>query len=102
MQRFTPQTIHSPGLFVKDLRQTREQGFAISEQEYEEGINAVAAAILGSNGQPIAAVTVAGPTYRLSRERMIDIGPAVVATAREIAQEFETAVYYNASLDKNS
>jgi IclR family acetate operon transcriptional repressor len=89
MQQFTSQTIHEPEILLKDLQQTRKQGFAISEHEYEEEINAVAAPILDANGQPIAAITVAGPAYRLLRERMNEIGPVIVATAREIAQAFE-------------
>jgi DNA-binding IclR family transcriptional regulator len=87
MQQYTPQTIHSPEIFFKGLSMEREQGFSISEQEYEEGINAVAAPILDSNEKPIAAITVAGPAYRLLRERMNEIGPTILATAREIAQE---------------
>jgi DNA-binding IclR family transcriptional regulator len=91
MQQFTPQTIHAQDLFFKNLEQARKQGFAISAREYEEEINAVAAPILDAKGQPIAAITVAGPAYRLLQERMIEIGPEVVATAREIAQAFDLA-----------
>jgi DNA-binding IclR family transcriptional regulator len=87
MQQYTPQTIQSSEIFFRDIRQTREQGFSISEQEYEEGINAVASPILDPDGRPIAAITVAGPAYRLLREQMNEIGPVLVATAREIAQE---------------
>ena len=46
----------------------------------------VAAPILDPTGQPVAALTVAGPAYRLLREQLTEIGPIVVATAREIAQ----------------
>jgi IclR family KDG regulon transcriptional repressor len=88
MQRFTPKTIQSPEVFLKNLSQIRRQGFAISEQEYEDGINAVAAPILDTNELPIAAITVAGPAYRLLAERMREIGPDIVTTAREIAEEF--------------
>jgi DNA-binding IclR family transcriptional regulator len=87
MQQYTPRTIQSPEIFYTDIRRTRAQGFSISEQEYEEGINAVATPILDPDGQPIAAITVAGPAYRLLREQMDEIGPILVATAREIAQE---------------
>ena len=89
MQQFTSRTIHTPDIFFEDLAQIRKQGFAISEQEYEEEINAVAAPILDANGQPIAAITVTGPAYRLLRGRMNEIGPSIVTTAREIAQTFE-------------
>ena len=89
MQQFTSRTILAPEILFENLAQYRKQGFALSEQEYEEEINAVAAPILDAHGQPIAAITVAGPAYRLLRERMHEIGPIIVATAREIAQAFE-------------
>jgi DNA-binding IclR family transcriptional regulator len=89
MPQYTQNTLHSPKEFFRNLRLIREQGFALDEQEYEEGINAVAAPILDLDGQPIAAVAVAGPAYRLTRERMMEIGPMVVAATRAIAQEME-------------
>ena len=46
-------------------------------QEYEDGINAVAAPVLNAENFPIAAVTVAGPAYRLTKEQMLEIGPSV-------------------------
>jgi DNA-binding IclR family transcriptional regulator len=70
------------------MRHTREQGYAISEQEFEDGINAIAAPICK---QPIASVSIAGPAYRLTRERMIEIGPELLVTVKKIAQEVELA-----------
>jgi DNA-binding IclR family transcriptional regulator len=93
MPQLTQHTIRSPGALFENLRHARERGFAIDEQEFEEGINAVAAPILDLNGQPIAAVAVAGPAYRLTRERMVEIGPLVLSTAQDIAQEVEMAVH---------
>ena len=93
MTQYTLNTLRSPEAFFENMRQIRQQGFALSEQEFEEGINAVAAPILDSSGQPIASVAIAGPAYRLTRERMIDIGPLVLATARDIAREIEMAAH---------
>jgi len=91
MPATTGHAARSPEALLADLRLTRERGFALAEQEYEEGINAVAAAIVDSNEQPLASISVAGPMYRLTRERMIEIGPHVVAAARAIARELELA-----------
>ena len=90
---YTNCTIRSRETFLENLRAIRTRGFAISEQEYEEGINAVAAPILAPGDQPIAAVAVAGPAYRLTRERMIEISPLVMTTAHAIAQEIEMAAH---------
>jgi len=78
-------------MLLEDLRQTRERGFALAEQEYEYGINAIAAPILDHSGKPAASVSVAGPTFRLTRERMIEIGPMVAAATRAISLEIEMA-----------
>jgi IclR family acetate operon transcriptional repressor len=91
MPSTTEHAARSPEILLEDLRQIRERGFALAVEEYEYGINAVAASILDSSQQPIASVSVAGPTYRLTLERMLEIGPAVLAAAREIARELEMA-----------
>jgi DNA-binding IclR family transcriptional regulator len=91
MPQYTQNTPISLDAFFEDLRRVREQGYALSEQEYEEEINAVAAPIFDSEGKPIASVAIAGPSYRLTRERMINIGPQVWTTARDITQEMKLA-----------
>jgi DNA-binding IclR family transcriptional regulator len=87
MPQYTPFTIISPDAFHVDLELTRERGFAISVQEFEEGINAVAAPILNNNNQAIASIAIAGPSYRLTPERMVEMGPLVLDAAREVASK---------------
>jgi len=89
MPKYTPNTITSLEAYYKDMKLTRERGYAISEQEFEEGINALAAPICS---QPIASVSIAGPAYRLTRERMIEMAPDLMATVLKIAREVELAV----------
>lgn len=88
MPRYTKNSITSLDAFFEDMSQTRQRGYAISEQEFEEGINALAAPICNP---PIASVSIAGPAYRLTRERMIEIGPSLVSVANNIAREVELA-----------
>jgi IclR family transcriptional regulator, KDG regulon repressor len=91
MPRYTSHTPISPDAFFINLQAVREQGFAISDQEYEDEIIAVAAPIFDLEMHPIASVAVAGPAYRLTPERMREIGPAVVATTGEISREISLA-----------
>lgn len=86
MPEHTRATITSLEDFLEDIRQARKRGFATSEQEFEDGINAVAAPICD---QPIASISIAGPAYRLTRDRMLEIGPDLLATAKNIAIEVE-------------
>jgi len=91
MPRLTPFTIKSPDDFFDNLKSVRDLGFSVSEQELEEQINAVAAPIFDQENHPIASIAIAGPAYRLTRERMIEIGPDLAATTREISQEISMA-----------
>jgi DNA-binding IclR family transcriptional regulator len=88
MPGYTQNTVTSVEAFFNDIHRTRDQGYAISEQEFEDGINAVAAPICKN---PIASVSIAGPAYRLTRERMIEIGPHLLNIVKKIAQEVEVA-----------
>ena len=87
LRKYTAQTkVSLPDLY-EDLRLTRERGFSISEQEYEDGINAVAAPILDANQHPVAVIAIAGPSFRLPRQRLLTLGEAVRATADAIARD---------------
>jgi DNA-binding IclR family transcriptional regulator len=87
LPQYTPYTIREPETTFHIMDLVRERGFAYSEQEYEEGINAVAAPILGKNNTPLASIAVAGPAYRLTVERMLSIGPSVASIAIELSKE---------------
>jgi DNA-binding IclR family transcriptional regulator len=71
----------------RDLRETRERGFAISEQEYEKDINAVAAPILAADGHPLVAIAIAGPSFRLTHERMLLLGRTIQEVVVSITRE---------------
>ena len=87
MHGYTRHTITSQSALFKNLLETKERGFAISEQEFEEGINAIAAPIFSSTLEPIASISIAGPAYRLTRDRMDRIGSDLMAAAKKIARE---------------
>jgi DNA-binding IclR family transcriptional regulator len=82
--KYVPKT---PEGWLNDLSITKRDGFSVSVQEYEEGINAVAAPIFDTRGRPIASIAIAGPAYRLSEEKMGAIGPDVVSICKKISEE---------------
>jgi len=92
MPKYTQNTILTKDAFFENIRIAREQGFVFSNQEFEEGINAIAVPIINSNGKPIASVSIAGPAYRHTLERMTEIGPDFVSQIKKITQEVELAM----------
>ena len=89
MPSHTENTITDIETYQESLKLIREVGFATSIEEFEVGINAVAAPILDINSSPIGAIAVAGPSFRLTKEEMLKIGPVLVDTAREIGREIK-------------
>jgi IclR family acetate operon transcriptional repressor len=91
LTRYTEKTLLVLEDLKMDLDQTRRRGFAISEQEYEKDINAVAAPILSADGYPIAAIAIAGPSFRLPRERMLALGQTIQKVIVSITREMGLA-----------
>jgi len=87
LPQYTSYTIRDSSVAYHIMDLVRERGFAYSEQEFEDGINAVAAPILDKHKAAIASIAVAGPAYRLPVERMVSIGPSVAEAARNISRE---------------
>lgn len=89
--RYTDGTLTTPADLQRDLAATRERGFAMSEQEFESDINAVAAPIRDASGYPIGAIAIVGPAFRLPRERMLSLGRQVLAATEAISHEVRLA-----------
>jgi len=86
LEQFTDSTVTDPDLLLAELVDIRTRGFAFSDGEVDAGVRGVAAPILGSDGRVIAGLSVAGPAFRLSDDRV----PQVVEAAREAAGEIST------------
>lgn len=87
LTRHTDNTLVSLADLHQDLQATRERGFAISEQEYEKDINAVAAPILDADGYPLAVIAIVGPSFRLTGEHMLRLGSSIRTTTDAIVRE---------------
>jgi IclR family acetate operon transcriptional repressor len=69
LPRYTPNTLTSSDLLYRELTRVREQGYAVSQEEFETGLNEVAAPIRDHTQGVVAAISVSGPAFRLSMER---------------------------------
>jgi len=87
----TEKTITDPSDLRRELERVREQRFATSFEEHQEGINALAAPITKPETDVvIAAVCAVGPTYRFTRDRAMSFADVVKSIAREISQQLGT------------
>ncbi|MFW5942647.1 MAG: IclR family transcriptional regulator [Chloroflexota bacterium] len=94
---FTPHTIADLQALQADLAQVRERGYAVADQELEVGLLAIGAPLRNHDGEVVAAISVAGPTLRLTPEQI----PDVAALVREAAARISRQLGYQA-LDGDS
>lgn len=86
LERFTERTVTARSPLLRELEQVREQGYAIAVEEFEDGLNALAVPVHGEGGRVIAALSVAGPAYRLRAERLPATARILVESAAEISR----------------
>jgi DNA-binding IclR family transcriptional regulator len=87
LQCYTERTVTDPAQLCEELKQIRRQGYGIAEEELEEGLSAVAAPIWNHEGQVVAVISVSGPSFRLPRKRLIELGGATKRTAEAISRQ---------------
>lgn len=84
LEKFAPNTITNVSDLRAELELTRARGYAVADEEHEEGIRAVGVPIMNSRPWPVAALCVAAPAFRLSREQLEEFVPLLHEGAREI------------------
>jgi DNA-binding IclR family transcriptional regulator len=64
----------------------RERGYASAVDELEPGLAAIAAPVFGPDGDAVAALSISGPTIRLTRARMIELAPHLITQAAQVSE----------------
>ncbi len=86
MPRLTERTIVDPDALFADLAIIRKRGWAIDDEEQAEGMRCVGAAVYNEHGEVIGAISVSGPTVRVTEERLGELGPMIKRAAAEITE----------------
>lgn len=85
LPRRTANTITTEEGLLAALREVRERGWAVDDVENEDGVRCVGAPILDHLGAVVAALSVSGPTMRVTEDRVPELGAQVRAVAEEIS-----------------
>ncbi|GAB0102297.1 IclR family transcriptional regulator [Nocardia sp. JMUB6875] len=85
LPRYTDTTITDPEELRAELNRIRAQGFAVNRGEWRSDVGAVAAAVLTSDGHPIASLSVNLPIARLTSDSEPTFGAAVTAAATTLS-----------------
>jgi IclR family KDG regulon transcriptional repressor len=85
LPRYTENTITSVEALMEELSIIRRQGYAIDNEEREEGVMCIAAPVKDRYGTIIAAISISGPASRFEQERMDSLISNVRDTAFQIS-----------------
>ena len=83
----TEKTLVTRAALQADLRQIRIRGYAIDNEEIEKGLRCVGGPVWNYSGEVVAAISVAGPAFRITRSRVPTVARAVIAATRRLSAE---------------
>lgn len=86
LARLTPNTITSRRLLRQELEGIRVKGFALDNEENLIGVRCVGVPVVNAEGYPVAAMSVTGPTLRITQAKAGEIGPYLVSIVEELSR----------------
>ena len=88
---YTGRTLRNAAALRAELNKVRQLGYAVDNEEFEEGLRCIGAPIRDHTGRVIAAVSIAGPRFRLTCE----CTPSLVRKVTPVASDLSEALGYN-------
>jgi DNA-binding IclR family transcriptional regulator len=92
LEQYTPHSITNLQDLKQHLRQVRQQGWAMDNEEYILGHRCIAAPVYDYRGEVIAAVSASGSTSLITTERI----EKVVRRVKKAADEISRKLMYSA------
>jgi DNA-binding IclR family transcriptional regulator len=86
LRAVTANTITSFVELKKELNVIRERGYAIDNEEIEEGVRCVGCVVRNFSGEPLAAISISAPAFRLTKERARSLAQPVMAAATALSE----------------
>lgn len=83
----TPRSITDRRRLQAEIKLTAQRGWSIDDEEIVPGIRCCGAPIVDADGQVRGALSVAGPVFRFTMERLDLIGPEVAEAARRVGAQ---------------
>lgn len=98
---YTPHTIVDPTALDLELSRIRERGYAIDNEEYDEGLRCIGAPVRDHSGRVVAALGIGGPVTRITPARVEDLSTLVMAAASGLSRRLgahQSGAYASATL----
>ena len=87
LTKFTHNTITTLSALKSELTRVRRKGFAVNNEEVEAGVRCIGAPIFDHNSRVIATLSIAGPVFRMTKDRVPELARIVVNVANALSSE---------------
>lgn len=81
----TVKTITDKNVLVEELAEVKKKGIALDLEENEYGITCIAVPIFDHLGKVAAAVSISGPTIRMTETRLVELQPRMIEIGKQIS-----------------
>jgi DNA-binding IclR family transcriptional regulator len=85
LPQLTAHTLTTLDALEADFALIRRRGYALDEEEHEEGVGCVAVAVFDHTGRPTAAISVSGPSVRILGDNVTRLGPLLIEHAAQVS-----------------
>lgn len=86
VRKLTPHTISTLEELMKRVREVRALGYALDNEENEEGVRCIAVSLPDYHRKPVYAVSISAPMSRMNDERVLELKNAVLKFKGELAK----------------
>jgi DNA-binding IclR family transcriptional regulator len=83
---YTRNTITDLAQLEAELERIRIQGYAIDDEEYDEGLRCIGAGVRDHSGRVVSALGIGGPVTRITPERVQELAELVMAAATGLSR----------------
>lgn len=87
LEALTPNTLTEAESVLKELETIRKNGFAVDNEEVEQGLKCVASAIHDHQGRPAAAISISSSAVKMTSEKMVEAAELLKKATAEISKK---------------
>lgn len=84
LKPITPFTNVDPTKLKRDIEEVRQKGYCLTIGEYNQDVTGLAVPLFDSEEKIVASLTIAGPTYRISDEKIKEFLPQLIEAKNKI------------------
>ena len=91
LAELTPRTITELPVLMERVEQVRKDGYAVDDEENEEGVRCIAASLRDYHKDPVYALSISAPANRMTDQRILELKEYVLAFRQELSRSLGLA-----------